>query len=217
MQAAFQALYDAAQAGDCPWLICEPNAPTDGDNIVQALQIRFQHLGLRRPSTLYRCNRTGEVWPRSVAGFFPGAKSASLVEMSHEDIDSDARLGRRRRELREWAGFKLGLWAEEHSAQLSPEENGRLQNLFREGMRNILSSTTTLELGIDIGGLSAVLLGNLVGGGALREAAGVMPKMSATVRHEIRFSQSRPDVAALRLFARPKAEGLPVGRKRRKP
>jgi len=71
-----------------------------------------------------------------------------------------------RREYREWPGFRLGLWAEEHSAQLSPQENARLQDLFRDGMRNILSSTTTLELGIDIGGLSAVLLGNLPPGKA---------------------------------------------------
>ena len=166
MNAAFRSLCDAAQQGGCPWLHVDPNAPTDGGGVVASLQIRFQHLGLRRPSILYQCGLTRQVWPRSVAGFFPGSAKPSLVAITHDEVDSDPRLGRRRRELREWAGFKLGLWAEEHSAQLSPEENARLQNLFREGMRNILSSTTTLELGIDIGGLSAVLLGNLPPGKA---------------------------------------------------
>ncbi len=166
MMAAFNALLSAAQGGKHLWLNVIANAPTNADNAVPALQIRFQFLGLRRPCTLYRCERTGQVWTRSVAGFYPGATARSLQQVAHEIIDQDARLGRRRRELSGWNGFKLGLWAEEHSAQLSPDENARLQNIFREGMRNILSSTTTLELGIDIGGLSAVLLGNLPPGKA---------------------------------------------------
>jgi DEAD/DEAH box helicase domain-containing protein len=166
MRSAFEALINAAQDGGHPWLKLLANAPTNGDSIVPALQIRFRHLGLRRPAVLFQCSRTGQVWPRNVAGLYPGATTASLVKISSEDADSDARIGRRRRELRDWPGFKLGLWAEEHSAQLSPEETARLQNLFRDGMRNILSSTTTLELGIDIGGLSAVLLGNLPPGKA---------------------------------------------------
>lgn len=163
---AFSALAEGARANSLPWLRVEENAPTNDDNAVTALQLQFSQLGLRRPSRLFRCGRTGQVWPRSVAGLYHGAVSPCLTEASHEEIDADPRLGRRRRELRDWEGFKLGLWAEEHSAQLSPEENARLQNLFREGMRNILSSTTTLELGIDIGGLSAVLLGNLPPGKA---------------------------------------------------
>ena len=166
MMAAFNALLVLAQAGTAQWLKFLPNAPTNADNAVPALQIRFHFLGLRRPSTLYRCGRTGQVWPRSVARLYPGAAAPDLTEVGHDEIDKDTRLRRRRGELRDWAGFKLGLWAEEHSAQLSPDENARLQNLFREGMRNILSSTTTLELGIDIGGLSAVLLGNLPPGKA---------------------------------------------------
>ena len=62
--------------------------------------------------------------------------------------------------------FKMGLWAEEHSAQLDPKENRRLQDLFKAGVRNILSSTTTLELGIDIGGLNGVLMANVPPGKA---------------------------------------------------
>src|SRR5205807_7807568 len=62
--------------------------------------------------------------------------------------------------------FRMALWAEEHSAQLSPAENRRLQDLFKAGLRNVLSATTTLELGIDIGGLTAVLLGNVPPGKA---------------------------------------------------
>jgi hypothetical protein len=163
---AFSALAEGAQTGSLLWLKREDSSPTNNDNAVISLQINFAHLGLRRPSKLFQCKRTGQVWPRNVAGLFPGATSPCLTESSHDEIDGDLRLGRRRRELRDWEGFKLGLWAEEHSAQLSPEENARLQNLFREGRRNILSSTTTLELGIDIGGLSAVLLGNLPPGKA---------------------------------------------------
>jgi DEAD/DEAH box helicase domain-containing protein len=166
MRAAYDALSTAARSGQHPWLKFLPNQPTNGDNIVSAMQIQFRHLGLRRPAILYQCRITGQVWPRSVAGLYPGATTACLAEINSEEIGKDARLGRRRRELLDWPGFRLGLWAEEHSAQLSPEENARLQNLFREGMRNILSSTTTLELGIDIGGLSAVLLGNLPPGKA---------------------------------------------------
>ena len=166
MIAAFKALLEAADRNELPWLLVKQDLPTNSDQIVSGIQIAFNQLSLRRPSILYKCENTGQVWPRSVAGLYPGAKSSCLKEVSHDLVDADIRLGRRRKELRDWIGFKLGLWAEEHSAQLSPSENSRLQDLFREGTRNILSSTTTLELGIDIGGLSAVLLGNLPPGKA---------------------------------------------------
>jgi ATP-dependent helicase YprA (DUF1998 family) len=57
--------------------------------------------------------------------------------------------------------MRIGLWADEHSAQLSPEENRRLQDLFSKGIRNVLSATTTMEVGIDIGGLCGVLMANM--------------------------------------------------------
>ncbi len=166
LRAVFEALCSEAESGRLSWLNHNPNASTNANNAVPALQLKFRQLGLKRPSTLHQCQVTGQVWARSVVGLYPGAHIPSLSEISYDDLDNDPRIGRRRREMLEWKGFKMGLWAEEHSAQLSPQENARLQNLFKEGVRNILSSTTTLELGIDIGGLSAVFLGNLPPGKA---------------------------------------------------
>lgn len=166
MQHVFTQFQAGVQSREFGWLELRGDSQTNGDHVVPALRIRFPLLGLRRPALLFRCADTGQVWPRSILGIYPGARRAALVETASEALDTDPRIGRRRRELREWPGFRQALWAEEHSAQLSPQENARLQDLFRIGMRNILSSTTTLELGIDIGGLSAVLMGNLPPGKA---------------------------------------------------
>jgi len=132
-----------------------------------ALQLCFPRLGLRRPQRLYRCTTTGHIWCRTVLGCAPESGGAgTLREVTEEELDRDPRLARQRREYRSSPVFRIGLWAEEHSAQLSPKENRRLQDLFKAGIRNILSATTTLELGIDIGGLSAVLMGNVPPGKA---------------------------------------------------
>ncbi len=82
------------------------------------------------------------------------------------ELDHDPRVGRQRRELKESQVFSVALWAEEHSAQLTSAENRWIQDLFKMGARNILSSTTTLELGIDIGGLNAALMSNVPPGKA---------------------------------------------------
>ncbi len=166
MELVFNQLQAGVQSNEFGWLELRADSQTNGDHVVSSLRIRFPLLGLRRPGQLFRCADTGQVWPRAVLGLYPGAGRPSLVETASDNLDVDARIGRRRRELRDWHGFRQALWAEEHSAQLSPQENARLQDLFRIGMRNILSSTTTLELGIDIGGLSAVLMGNLPPGKA---------------------------------------------------
>lgn len=166
LHACFEQLLDSAKGGRLPWLEFD-RRQARGQQAVDAIRIQFFELGLRRPATLFQCRVTGHVWPRSVAGCAPESGcEGTLEEVVPDTLDGDPRLGRRRREYRDSPIFRMGLWAEEHSAQLDPKENRRLQDLFKSGVRNVLSSTTTLELGIDIGGLNGVLMSNVPPGKA---------------------------------------------------
>lgn len=49
----------------------------------------------------------------------------------------------------------------EHSAQISAEQLDRRQEEFKEGKINILNCSTTMEMGVDIGGLTAVAMNNV--------------------------------------------------------
>lgn len=161
LSAAFQTLLQLAEGRQLPWLEYDAERQSSRRGAVAAFRIKFSELGMRRPHRLFLCPRTSWVWPRSVVGCAPCEGCTDLQPTTDESLDSSSRFSRARREYRASKVFSTGVWAEEHSAQLSPGENRRLQDLFKDGIRNILSSTTTLELGIDIGGLNAVLLSNV--------------------------------------------------------
>ncbi len=164
LRVAFQQLQ--ANAGNSLlWLETRQRQSKDGGE-TWAIRIRFSELGLRRPLTLYRSVTTGHIWMREVLGCAPETNCNHLEQVDDEQLNNDTRIMRQRREFTSSPVFTIGLWAEEHSAQLSPKENRRLQDLFKYGIRNILSSTTTMELGIDIGGLNAVLMSNVPPGKA---------------------------------------------------
>lgn len=163
LREAFQQLL--ANAGSpLTWL--ETGQQQTGSGGVPAIRLYLPELGLRAPVVLYRSPTTGQIWPRTILGCAPEIGSTDLEEVDAAILDRDPRVMRQRQEFLASPIFKMGLWAEEHSAQLSPKENRRLQDLFKSGVRNILSSTTTMELGIDIGGLNAVLMSNVPPGQA---------------------------------------------------
>lgn len=55
----------------------------------------------------------------------------------------------------------MPLKVKEHTAQLTVECGKRYQEEFRKGYINVLSSSTTFEMGVDVGQLKAVLLRNV--------------------------------------------------------
>jgi DEAD/DEAH box helicase domain-containing protein len=191
LEAVFEQLYTAAD-GALNWIERQDRETREGGS-APAMRLRFQLLALRQPATLFRCVRTGHVWPRHVEGCVPEHGSGEVVEVSGAELDADPRVGRARREFRLSPVFAIGLWAEEHSAQLSAGENRRLQDLFKSGVRNVLSSTTTMELGIDIGGLNAVLMSNVPPGKAnYLQRAGRAGRRSDGSSIVLTFARPRP-------------------------
>jgi Lhr-like helicase len=156
--AAFDALLEGATEQRFAWMQHRTRMIAQGQ--VDVIRINFRKLRLRRSPELFRSGVTGAVWPRSVLGCAPGEHRASLEPVSHTELDNDPALKRERADFVSFPGSDRALWAEEHSAQLAPQESTRLQSLFKSGARNVLSATTTLEIGIDIGGLSGALLAN---------------------------------------------------------
>jgi hypothetical protein len=60
----------AAGPGQLTWLECDQRQSYEG-TAVTAIRVVFRELGLRRPPSLFRCEKTGHVWCRSVAGCAP--------------------------------------------------------------------------------------------------------------------------------------------------
>ena len=161
LQEAFGNLLALARDHHAPWIESTVRQTRNGVPS-DSLRLVFEGLGLRRPESLFRCTVTERIWPRSVGGCAPAPESSgTLLAIGEAEIDKHARLAGPRNSFAEDDVFRQGLWAEEHSAQLESDENRRLQDLFGLGARNVLSATTTLEVGIDIGGLSGVLLANV--------------------------------------------------------
>lgn len=161
-EAIFETFLDAAKRDDIRWL--EHNrVQTDDGRLVDAFRIVFYELSLEIPQILYLNTINKTIWQEVINGIVPEKHSiVELQEVAQKDLDTDPYFSRyRNMYLNPSKELSMGLWAEEHSAQLAQKENRRLQDLFIQGKRNVLSSTTTLEVGIDIGGLSGVLMANV--------------------------------------------------------
>lgn len=107
---------------------------------------------------VYRCNRCSNVSYVNLSGVCPFyGCDGSLVPVDTHDPAWDDNHYRHLYETLD----PITITAEEHTAQWKPDEAGRVQDRFIRGQINVLSCSTTFELGVDVGDLQAVLMRNM--------------------------------------------------------
>jgi hypothetical protein len=84
----------------------------------------------------------------------------------------------------------------EHTAQLSPEKASEYQEAFVKGNINVLSCSTTFEMGVDVGGLEAVFLRN------------VPPETANYIQRAGRAGRRKSSVAFVLTFAQRRSHDL---------
>jgi ATP-dependent helicase YprA (DUF1998 family) len=107
--------------------------------------------GAGRP---WRCSRCRQLWWYAVANVCPTYNCrGALSPVADEDPNHYAVL---------YEKFRLvPMSVEEHTAQWALEKGTEVQTRFVTGDTNVLSCSTTFELGVDIGEVEAVLLRNV--------------------------------------------------------
>lgn len=82
---------------------------------------------------------------------------------------------------------------EEHTAQLDPEKGREYQELFKSGLINVLSCSTTFELGIDLGDLQSVTMSNVPPSIAnYRQRSGRAGRRTSGTAFILTWASSRP-------------------------
>lgn len=94
----------------------------------------------------------------------------------------------------------IPLAAKEHTAQWTPKKAGEIQQNFLDGKINVLSCSTTFELGVDVGELQSVLLRNMP------------PRTANYVQRAGRAGRRAGSAAFVMTFARRAAHDLSVYR-----
>lgn len=87
----------------------------------------------------------------------------------------------------------LPLKIEEHTAQLSSDNAREIQNAFIQGDVNVLSCTTTFELGVDVGDLRSVFMRNVPPSTAnYAQRAGRVGRRAGMPGYAVTFARLRP-------------------------
>lgn len=127
--------------------------------------LRIDHRGLRarapdRPAFIDR--DSGRAWPRSVRRIVLGVEQRAALIAPEDDLGLFERHAARHavRRARASDGLDPALFGEEHTAQMDADGNSEKERAFRRGHRNLLSTSTTMEMGVDLGGLTGVMLTN---------------------------------------------------------
>ena len=108
--------------------------------------------------TLFRCETCGRYQTLSVRGVCPRPRCAGTLSVLNQD---DPQLGSNHYRLLYQEEMPPHLRSEEHTAQIDKEKAREFQDAFESGEIHLLSSSTTFELGVDLGDLDTIFLRNV--------------------------------------------------------
>ncbi|GEM_PF-1775848 len=170
---------------------------------VTAIAIRHDSLRIRRPSKLWRCRVCGA----HATSFFDSVCvephcQGELTLVANSDFPEND-YSKNMFTARFVNGARSELRCEEHTAQFASELGQQIQEAFQCGQVNVLSCSTTFEMGIDIGSLQAVVLRNVPPSTVnYLQRAGRAGRRADAVAFVLTFCQRRPHDRIY--FSRPK-------------
>ncbi len=137
----------------------------------------------------YKCDVCGNLFDQSLRGICPTYRCAGTLRTCQPEV---AKRDNHYRQLY----LKLTpmrMTCEEHTAQLESRAASELQNKFVRGEVNVLSCSTTFELGVDVGALEAVLMRNVPPSPAnYIQRAGRAGRRTDSTAFALTFCQRRP-------------------------
>ena len=125
------------------------------------LNSRRLHFSLADNASVFRCKECGFVQTRQIGSCCPQfGCNGEMAKVPEETLKKD--LTRNHYKYLYWNLKELeSAVAREHTAALSSGLREQTEKEFKEGRVNILSCSTTMEMGIDLGDLEGVLLRNV--------------------------------------------------------
>ena len=138
----------------------------------------------------YRCNRCRVISHRNVRSVCPTMKCPGTLE-ELDPTDPSVTENNYRQVYQTLAPISLS--AQEHTAQWNSDKAAEIQQEFMRGDVNVLSCSTTFELGVDVGELQAVLLRNVPPSTAnYIQRAGRAGRRSDSTAFVVTYAQRRP-------------------------
>lgn len=150
-------LWDEMTEQHSPWEALLPQTIERGERgaVRRLAHDRHYFTPAEGAGSRWRCNRCRQVSWTNVAGICP----AYRCEGSLEAIDESAATSHYAVLYETLAPIVMRV--QEHTAQWAMERGTEIQNAFVKGDINVLSCSTTFELGVDVGEVEAVLLRNV--------------------------------------------------------
>lgn len=132
--------------------------PESDSGLIYALNYKKWKFKYIKPDEkLYRCKKCGKIFAYSLYNICPELKcDGELEEIPVSVIRSDSYY----ESLYTGKQF-IPMIAREHTAQLSSETARQYQEKFEQGAINVLSCSTTFEMGVDVGELEATFQRNV--------------------------------------------------------